>query len=46
MSIERELVAFSTLSLEDDPERGILLAMHAVDATRGADGILMTSEAQ
>jgi hypothetical protein len=33
----RELVAFSTLSLEDDPERGILLAMHGVDATRATD---------
>ena len=34
----RERVAFSTLSLEDDPERSILLAMYAVEATRSADG--------
>ena len=34
----RELVAFSTLSLEEDPERSILLAMHAIDATRRIDG--------
>jgi WD40 repeat protein len=33
----RELVAFSTLSLVDDPERSILLAMHAVNATLGPD---------
>src|SRR5271166_3023998 len=33
----RERVAFSTISLDEDPERSILLAMHAVDATRSAD---------
>ena len=33
----RERVAFSTLSLDEDPERSVLLAMHAVDATRSAD---------
>ena len=37
VAISRELVAFSTLSLEDDPERSILLAMHAVKATRSVD---------
>ena len=37
IAVARELVAFSTLSLEQDPERSILLAMHAVDATRSAD---------
>ncbi len=37
IAIARERVAFSTLSLEEDPERSILLAMHAVDATRSAD---------
>ena len=41
----RERVAFSTLSLEEDPERSILLAMYAMDATRNSDGIVI-SEAE
>jgi hypothetical protein len=41
----RERVAFSTLSLEEDPERSILLAMHAVDATRSAgDAVIPEAE--
>jgi WD40 repeat protein len=41
IALARELVAFSTLSLEDDPERSILLAMHAVDATHSVDGAVI-----
>ena len=37
IALARERVAFSTLSLEEDPERSILLAMHAVDATCSAE---------
>jgi WD40 repeat protein len=37
VAVARELVAFSALSLEDDVERSILLAMHAVDATHSVD---------
>jgi len=41
----RERVAFSTLSLEEDPECGILLAMHAVETTRSAaDKVLPEAE--
>jgi hypothetical protein len=40
IAMARELVAFSTLSLEEDPERSILLAIHAVHATH-ADGTVM-----
>ena len=41
VAVARELVAFSTLSLEEDSERSILLAMHAVDATRRDDGTII-----
>ncbi len=41
IAVVRELVAFSTLSLEDDPERGIILALYAVDATRSVDGAVV-----
>ena len=33
--------AFSAISLEEDPERSILLAMHAVKATRCADRMVI-----
>ena len=38
----RELVSVSTLSLEQDPERSILLALHAVDAMRAANGTIIS----
>lgn len=41
LAVARELVAFSTLSLENDPERSILLALHALDATRSAYRIVI-----
>ena len=37
IALARERVAFSTLSLEEDEERSIILSMHAVDATRSVD---------
>ena len=40
-AVARERVAFSTLSLSEDPERSILLAMHAVNATRAVDGTVL-----
>src|SRR5271165_2818861 len=41
IALAHQRVAFSILSQEEDPERGILLAMHAVDATRAADGTVI-----
>ncbi len=41
----RELAAFSNQGLAEDPERSILLAMHAVDTTRIVDG-MVTPEAE
>ncbi|HVP49883.1 MAG TPA: TIR domain-containing protein, partial [Candidatus Bathyarchaeia archaeon] len=38
VAVARELVASSVQSLEEDPERSILLAMHAVGATQKRDG--------
>jgi len=45
IAIARELVAYSTLSLQDDPERSILLAMHAMDVT-GSAGRSVIHEAE
>jgi WD40 repeat protein/DNA-binding SARP family transcriptional activator/serine/threonine protein kinase len=41
MATARELAAASTANLEVDPERSILLALSAIDATRTPDGVVM-----
>ncbi len=41
IAVARELVAFSTLSLEENPERSILLAMHAMGVTRPGNGTVL-----
>ncbi|MGI8775575.1 MAG: AAA family ATPase [Actinomycetota bacterium] len=40
-AVARELAAASVANLEVDPERSILLAVEAVDATRSADGSVL-----
>jgi len=42
----RELAAASIASLDDDPERGILLAIEAVKTTRSADGTVLQEAEQ
>ena len=38
IAVARELAAASVASLDEDPERSVLLALEAIDRTRGDDG--------
>ena len=40
-AIARELAAASVANLDVDPERSILLALEAIDATRSVDGVVL-----